>query len=473
MSSRGWLGRSLLDHDDLNTWSKRAADWAQAYHKGLRDRPVRAQTRYGETRARLPDAAPDAPEPMETIFADFEAIVPGAMTHWQHPRFFAYFPANASPASMLAEQLANAIAAQGMLWQTAPAANEIEEVMVGWLARALGLPEGFTGTIHDSATTASFSAILTMREAALDWAGNQDGLSGRPRIRVYCSAETHSSIDKGVRMAGIGQDNLVKVETDASLSMDPGALDRAIAEDLAAGHRPAGVVLSVGGTSVGGTDRLADCITVAKHHGLPTHVDAAWAGSAMICPEFRALWAGIEGADSIVFNPHKWLGVQFDCAVQFLADPRGQIRTLGLRPDYLATAGETGQVDYQEWTVPLGRRFRALKIWFVLRAYGLDGLRARIRNHVDWARALAAEIAEIDGLEIATKPMLSLFTFRAETDDETRALLERINADGRVYLTPTTHGGRALIRVQVGQFDCTRDDVMAVAKVLRDLKKRL
>ncbi len=461
-----------MDHDDLQSWSKRAADWAHDYHASLRDRPVRPRVKPGAVAAALPRAAPEEPEPMEAIFTDFERLVPDAMTHWQHPRFFAYFPANASPASMLAEQLANAIAAQGMLWQTAPAATEIEGVMVGWLRDALGLASHFTGTIHDSATTATFAAVLTMRERATGWAGNAQGLTGTPQLRVYASAETHSSVDKAVRMAGIGQENLVKVPTDTTLAMDPAALDAAIAGDLAAGYRPAGVVLCVGGTSVGGTDRIAECITVAKAHGLPVHVDAAWAGSAMICSEFRHFWEGIDGADSIVFNPHKWLGAQFDCAVQFLADPEPQIRTLALRPDYLATPGEDRPTDYQEWTVPLGRRFRALKLWFVLRAYGLEGLRTRIRNHVRWAEELAGEIVEIDGLEIITPPMLSLFSFAARDDETTGRLLEAVNDDGRVYLTPTRHRGRAVIRVQVGQFDCTRDDVMTVARALRELVPR-
>ncbi|MGV8987842.1 MAG: pyridoxal phosphate-dependent decarboxylase family protein [Cypionkella sp.] len=458
-----------MNHDDLRDWSKRAADWAHAYHGSLRDKPVRAPLTPGAISSQLPASPPEAAEPMEVIFADFERIVPPGITHWQHPRFFAYFPANAAPASMLAEQLANAMAAQGMLWQTSPAATEIEQVMVDWLRRGLGLPDRFTGTLHDSATTATLSAILTMREAALDWAGNREGLSAQPRLRIYASAETHSSVDKAVRVAGIGQDNLVKVPTDTSLAMKPGALAGAIAEDRAAGYLPAGVVLCAGGTSVGAFDGMADCIAVAKANDLPVHVDAAWAGSAMICPEFRALWAGVEGADSIVFNPHKWLGAQFDCSVQFLANPAPQIKTLGLRPSYLETAGREEVVNFNEWTVPLGRRFRALKLWFTLRAYGLDGLRTRIRNHVMWARELAQALAQVPGVRIVTQPSLSLFSFALKDDSATEALLTRINDDGRVYLTQTHHQGTYVIRVQVGQFDCTRDDVMAVLQVVQDL----
>ena len=458
-----------MNHDDLRHWSKRAADWAHDYHAGLRDRPVRAPLVPGAISGQLPAAPPDQPEPMEAIFADFDRIVPPGLTHWQHPRFFAYFPANAAPASMLAEQLANAIAAQGMIWQTSPAVTEVEQVMIDWLRQAVGLPQGFTGTLHDSATTATLSAVLTMREAALDWAGLQDGLSGQPRLRLYASAETHSSVDKAARVAGIGQANLVKVPTDASLSMQPEALDAAIRADLAAGFRPIGVILCAGGTSVGAFDRMADCIAVAKAHGLPVHVDAAWAGSAMICPEFRALWAGVEGADSIVFNPHKWLGAQFDCAVQFLRDPTPQVKTLGLRPSYLETAGREEVVNFNEWTVPLGRRFRALKLWFTLRAYGLEGLRARIRNHVAWAQDLAVALAQVPGVRIVTPPSLSLFTFALGSDAATESLLTRINDDGRIYLTQTRHKGAYVIRVQVGQFDCTKADVQMVETVVKEL----
>jgi aromatic-L-amino-acid/L-tryptophan decarboxylase len=458
-----------MNHDDLRHWSKIAADWAHDYHATLRDRPVRAPLTPGAIAAELPAAPPEAPEAPEAIFADFARIIPPGMTHWQHPRFFAYFPANASPASMLAEQLANAMAAQGMIWQTSPAVTEVEQVMMRWLTQALGLPGTMTGTIHDSATTATLSAVLTMREAALDWAGNARGLAGQPRLRIYASAQTHSSVDKAVRVAGIGQDNLVKVTTDDSFSMDPKALHASIAADRAAGYLPAGVILCAGGTSIGAFDRIADCIAIARAADLPVHVDAAWAGSAMICPEFRALWAGVEGADSIVFNPHKWLGAQFDCAVQFLADPTPQVKTLGLRPAYLQTAGKEDVVNFNEWTVPLGRRFRALKLWFTLRAYGLEGLRARIRNHVTWAGELARALAAIPGVTITTQPRLSLFTFALKDDAATEALLTRINDEGQVYLTQTRHEGAYVIRVQVGQFDCTRDDVMAVAEAVQRL----
>jgi aromatic-L-amino-acid decarboxylase len=463
-----------VDHDELNHWSKRAADWARDYHATLRERPVRPDIEPGAFRARIEGPVPEESEPIEAIFDDFARLVPDAMTHWQHPRFFAYFPANAAPVSMLAEQLANAMASQAMLWQTAPAANEMEALVIDWMRDGLGLPETFTGTIHDSATTATFSAVTTMREKALGFQGIGEGLSGAPRLRIYASAQTHSSVDKAVRLSGIGQNNLVKIPgkaDDPLFSMDPAALDAAIRADIEAGFRPAGVVLATGGTSIGACDDVAACIAVAKAHGLPTHVDAAWAGSAMICPEFRDLWAGVEEADSVVFNPHKWLGAQFDCSIQFLRDPGPQIQSMGLRPDYLQTPGTDEIVNYNEWTLPLGRRFRALKLWFLLRSEGLAGLRARIRNHVAWAREARDAIAGLDGFEIVTEPILSLFTFRYRDDAATARLLEAVNRDGRIYLTQTSHDGAYVIRMQVGQFDVTRDDVMMVPDVLEEIAK--
>ena len=371
-----------MKREDYYRWAERTARWGAEYLDTLDERPVMAQTTPGEIAAMLPDAPPETAEDMETIFADFERVVPDGMTHWQHRRFFAYFAANAAPVSMIAENLTAVMAAQCMLWQTSPAATEMETRMVGWIRQALGLPEGFRGVIQDTATSANLCAVLTMRERALDWRGIDSGMAGESRLRIYASPETHSSIDKSVRVAGIGQRNLVKVPTESSGALDPKALGAAIDADVAAGFLPAGVVLCIGGTSIGASDRPAPAISVARAHDLYVHVDAAWAGSAMICPELRWLWEGVEGADSIVFNPHKWLGAQFDCSIQFLADPAPQVRTLGIRPEYLETLGQSEITNYSEWTIPLGRRFRALKLWFLLRAHGLEDLRHRIRNHV-------------------------------------------------------------------------------------------
>ncbi len=466
-----------MRYEDLPEWSARAAEWGAQYHASLRDRPVRSRTLPGEIAARIAPSPPESPEPMETIFGDFTRIIPDGMTHWQHPRFFAYFPSNAAPASMLAEQLANAFSAQCMLWQTSPAATELETVMIDWLRQALGLPAGLRGVIQDTATSATLSAVLTMRERALHWQGLHNGLSGSPVLRIYASAQTHSSIDKAVRLAGIGQNNLVKIPTDENWAMRADALQEAIDEDRAAGFLPAGIVGCIGGTSIGASDRLDEILAIAATENLYSHVDAAWAGSAMICPEFRAIWSGIELADSIVFNPHKWLGANFDCSVQFLREPEHQIRTLSIQPHYLRTLEQDDITNYSEWAIPLGRRFRALKLWFLIRASGLEGLRTRIRNHIGWARMAAEAISKIPGMELVTPPMFSLFTFRfappgQDANAATQSLLEQINADGRIYLTQTTHENQFVIRLTIGQFETTQKDVEVAIKVIEELSQQ-
>ncbi len=460
-----------MDGDAFRKWSHRAADWGADYREGIRGKPVRAQTKPGEIGASIAEGPPEQPEAMETIFADFEQKILPGMTHWQHPRFFAYFPANAAPVSVVAEYLVSAMAAQCMLWQTSPAATELEIKVVGWMRQALGLPEGFAGVTQDSASTATLAAVLTMREKALQWQGNRTGLSGQPRVRIYATDQVHTSIDRAIWISGIGEENLVRIPARGPLrSMDAAALDAAIAADREAGFLPAGVIACVGGTSVGATDDIAAAAEVVRRHGLYLHVDAAWAGSAMICPEYRHLWAGVERADSIVFNPHKWLGAQFDCSIQFLREPEDHVRTLAIKPEYLKTHGKDGIVNFSEWSVPLGRRFRALKLWFLLRAHGLDGLRAMIRNHVAWSAKIAGRIGATPGFEMVTPPMLSLFVFRhtggKDMDEHNLALVEAINADGRIYVTQTRVDGRVAIRFQVGQFETTEADVDAAYDVI-------
>jgi aromatic-L-amino-acid decarboxylase len=465
-----------MNWHEFRDWSHKAADWGADYRAGLRERPVRAKTAPGEIAAAIAASPPEKAEPMAEIFADFEkTIVPG-MTHWQHPRFFAYFAANAAPVSVVAEYLVSAMAAQCMLWQTSPAATELETRMIDWLRQALGLPDGFSGVIQDSASSATLAAVLTMRERALDWAGNRSGLAGQKVLRIYCSDQVHTSIDRAIWVAGVGEENLVKLPGKGRLrGMDADELDAAIMRDRAAGLVPAGVVASVGGTSVGGTDDVAAVAAVTDRHGLYLHVDAAWAGTAMICPEFRHYWAGAERADSIVFNPHKWLGAQFDCSVQFLRDPESLVRTLAIRPEFLKTHGRDGVIDYSEWTVPLGRRFRALKLWFLLRAHGLEGLRQMIRNHVAWSGKLAERLRAHADFEIVTEPMLSLFSFRhrppsgRDADEHNLALVNAINDDGRIYLTQTRVDNRVAIRFQAGQFETEERDVEFAFEVITEI----
>ena len=462
--------------DEFAQWGRRAADWAQEYHRTIGERPVRAQTQPGEVLKALPVAPPDMPEDMEDVFRDFETIVMPGMTHWQHPRFFAYFPTNATPASVLAEYLIANLSAQSMLWQTSPAATELETRVLDWLRQALGLAAGFHGVIQDSASGATLAAVLTMRERALNWAGNRDGLFGQRVLRVYASDEVHTSVDRAIWISGIGEANLVRIPVKgANRAMDENALDGAIRSDIAAGYQPAGIIACVGGTGVGATDNIAAVAAVAQQHRLYLHVDAAWAGNAMICPEFRPLWAGIDSADSIVFNPYKWIGGQFDGSVHFVRSPEMLTKTLAISPEYLKTHGRDGVINYSEWSISLGRRFRALKLWFLIRAYGLDALRIRIRNHVAWSNTLHDKIKATRGFESVTPPVLSLFSFRYAPDGAgaldalNQRLVEAINDDGRIYLTQTRVDGKLAIRFQVGQTETTLDDVMMAHKVITEI----
>ncbi len=474
-----------MNDEEFRHWSTIAAQWGADYRASVRDRPVRAPLTPGSVGIQIAETPPEQGEAMDTIFADFEDVIMPAMTHWQHPRFFAYFPANAAPASVVAEYLVTAVAAQCMLWQTSPAATELETRMVDWFRQALGLPERFLGAIQDSASSATLNATLVMREKALGFTGNTKGLAAQPVLRVYCSGEVHTSVDRAIWVSGIGQDNLVRIPvTGASRSMDIGALDKAIRADLASGMIPAGIIASVGGTSVGGTDdmvaivNMLDRLERETQHRPYLHVDAAWAGSAMICPELRKLWAGVERADSIVFNPHKWLGAQFDCSIQFIARPDELVKTLAAQPEYLKTHGAEHIVNYSEWSVPLGRRFRALKIWFLLRAYGLEYLRSMIRNHIAWSRKVAERLRQLPDFEIVTEPMLSLFSFRhapagvVDLDQHNQNLVNLINDDGRTYLTQTRVDGKLAIRFQAGQFDMREEDADTAFEVIRELAAR-
>lgn len=453
-----------MDFEEFRRHGHAFVDWMADYLEEIERFPVRAQTRPGEIAARLPDAPPRKGEPMEAIFADFQRDVLPGITHWQHPRFFAYFPANASPPSVLAEMLTATLGAQCMLWQTSPAATEMETKVLDWLRQMTGLPEGFHGVIQDSASGAILCALLTAREQATGWRSNAEGLHAAPQVAVYTSGQTHSATEKGVRIAGIGSDFLRKIPVDEEFAMQPAALEAAIAADKAAGVVPSCVVASLGATGVGAVDPLRPIGEICRQHGVFLHVDAAWAGSALILPERRWMLDGIEHADSFVFNPHKWLFTNFDCSAHFVREPEALIRTLSILPAFLQSR-EAGQViDYRDWSVPLGRRFRALKLWFVIRSYGVERLQAMIRDHIAWTGELAAEVAAAPDFELTTPPRLALFTFRyrpAGVDDPAvldalnERLLHAVNDDGRLYLTqvrvPTESGERFAIRWSVGQ----------------------
>jgi aromatic-L-amino-acid/L-tryptophan decarboxylase len=453
-------------------------DWMTEYLATVEARPVRAQTRPGELLAALPPAAPERGEAMEAILADFEALVLPGITHWQHPRFFAYFPANSSPPSVLAEMLTATIAAQCMLWETSPAANELETRTLHWLRELVGLPPAFQGTIQDSASTATLCALVAARERASGGRAAREGAAAVGPMAVYCSAEAHSSVEKGARIAGFGSDLVRRIDTDDSGAMRPDALSDAIHADRAAGVRPACVVASLGATGVGSVDPLADIGRICSAEGVFLHVDAAWAGSALVLPEHRGMLAGVELADSFVFNPHKWLATNFDCSAHYLRDPAELTAALAIAPAYLSSPSGEAMPEYRDWTVSLGRRFRALKLWFVLRSYGAEGLRDLIRAHIGHAEWLEAQVAAAPDFELLGRS-LALVTLRwtpagrADVDDLNERLVQAINDDGRIYLTKTRRDGRPVIRFVVGQARTERRHVEEGWAVLREIAASL
>ena len=466
--------------EEFRTHAHRLVDWMADYMSEVERFPVRAQTRPGDTASALPPAAPEAGEPMETVFADFERIVMPGMTHWQHPRFFAYFPANSSPPSVLAEMLTAALGAQCMLWQTSPAATEMETRMLDWLRQAIGLPEGFSGVIQDSASSAILCALLTARERATGGEANERGLAEAGAVPVaYTSDQAHSATEKGAKIAGYGRNRVRLIETGRDFTMKADALDAAIRRDKAAGLRPACIVASLGTTGVGAIDRLDEIGAVARAHDVFFHVDAAWAGSALICEEHRWMLRGVETVDSLVFNPHKWLLTNFDCSAHFVRDPDALVRTLSILPPFLQSREGDAVIDYRDWSVPLGRRFRALKLWFVLRSYGLAGLRELIRQHIALAEWLEGEIATHPDFELMAPRSLALLNFRyapagaSALDELNERLLHTINDEGRIYLTQNSVRGAYAIRVSIGQTGTGRIHVEQAWEAIRAAAARL
>ncbi len=443
-------------------------DWmADYYFDDVKSMPVRSQVKPGYVRDKIPLNAPVDAEEFEALFDDFKDIILPGMTHWQHPRFFAYFPANVSPPSVLAEMLTSIMGTNAMLWETSPAATELEEAMMDWLKGLMALSQNWSGVIQDTASSAVFCSVLAARERATNWLGNETGLKDQKALAFYTSAEAHSSVEKAVKMAGLGRASIRLVPTDDDFAMKPSALISMIDDDRKKGIEPAMLVATVGTTGVGASDPLEPLGVIARSNNMYFHVDAAWAGSAMVCPEYRYLMRGIESADSYAFNPHKWMGVNFDCTAHFVKDADTLKRTLTILPEYLKTREGNNVTDYRDWGIQLGRRMRALKLWFVIRSYGVEGLQSMFRQHVEIAEDLAEKIFMTDGFELVTKPNLSLLTFRKsgnseiEGDQATEALLTKVNDDGFTYLTRTVVKGRSVIRFQVGQMNTTRDDVMA------------
>jgi aromatic-L-amino-acid decarboxylase len=380
------------------------------------------------------------------------------MTHWQHPGFHAYFPANSSVESVLAESLTSAMGAQCMIWDTSPAAAELEQRMMEWLRDAMGIPGDFEGVIQDTASTASLVALITAREVATSFRSNEEGVP--PNLRVYCSTETHSSIEKGVVVCGIGRKNLVKIGVDKQMRMRPGDLETRIREDLEAGLKPCAVVAAIGTTGTVAVDPLQEIGRICKKYGIWLHVDAAYAGTALLLPEYQWMITGIELADSFVFNPHKWMFTNFDCSAYLVKDAGTLIKTFEILPEYLKTKTRGAVNDYRDWGVPLGRRFRALKLWFVIRSFGLEGIRDKLRAHIRMNQQFAEKLAQVEHMVLPLKPFLNFTCFRLEpegmNDPEAlnalnEAFLEEINSSGKLYLTHTKIDGFHTIRMLIGQ----------------------
>lgn len=457
-----------MNSDEFRKNAHALVDWIADYSDGVRDYPVRSSVQPGDILGQLAEAPPLKGEGFETLFADFKDIIMPGITHWQHPRFFAYFPANSTPESQLAEMLISALGVNGMLWETSPAATELEERMMQWLGGLIAIPTDWSGVIQDTASSATFCAILCAREKATDWRVNDQGLYGETKLKYYVTHEAHSSIEKAMKMAGLGRDNIHFIPTRRDYSMDDVALETAIERDLAAGHVPACIIACIGATGMGAVDPLRRIGEVARAHDIYLHVDAAWAGSAMICPDYHYMMDGIELADSYVFNPHKWMGIQFDCSAHFVRDKQALIRTLTILPDYLKS--NEGVTDYRDWGIQLGRRMRALKVWFVLRGQGVEAIQNRIENHIAWAEKLAAMIDKTDGFDVITEPRFSLFTFAVNAGDSaTEALLQAVNDDGFTYLTRSKVQGKSVIRWSIGHTDCQWQDVAESWQRVQDL----
>ncbi|MBD3257374.1 aminotransferase class V-fold PLP-dependent enzyme [candidate division GN15 bacterium] len=457
-----------MTHDDFRRHAHQLVDWMADYLEHVRDYPVLPNVQPRDIINQLPDAAPDQAESFDQVVRDFQQLIMPGMTHWQHPSYFAYFPANSSPPSVLAEMLTATLAAQCMIWQTSPAAAELEEQMMVWLREMCGLPTQWTGVIQDTASTATLCSILMAREQYSEHGVNQRGLQGQPRMAVYCSAETHSSIEKAVRIAGLGSEYLRKIPVDDKFALRPDLLLEAIERDKAKGVVPLCAVATIGTTGSTAIDPLRAMGEICREHDVWLHVDAAFAGTAMLLPEMRWMIDGAELADTYVFNPHKWMFTNFDCSAYFVRDPEALKSTFEILPEYLKTERDREVNNYRDWGIPLGRRFRALKLWFVVRSYGVDGLKDKVRHHIGMAQALSREIEAAEDFEMMAPAPLNLLCFRyhpQSTDDDIELdrlnanLLAELNQTGKMFATHTKLDGRYVIRLCIGQTQVTQADV--------------
>jgi len=467
-----------MDANEFRRLGHELVDWIAAYRERIETLPVMSPVKPGEIRARFPKEPPRGGGRLaEAIAAVDRDVLPG-ITHWNHPSFFAYFPSNTSYASILADLLGAGLGAQGMSWQTSPAATEVEEVVMEWLRQMVALPDTFTGVVHDTASTATLCGLLCARERSSDHGQTRKGMQGgEAPLVVYASDQAHSSVEKAALLAGFGRAHLRLLGTDEGHALRLDLLEAAIREDLAKGLRPCAMVATTGTTATTALDPVAGMAALAERHGLWLHVDAAMAGTAMVLPECRWMWEGVARADSVVFNPHKWMGVGFDFSAYFVRDPQHLVRVMSTNPSYLRTAHDAEVKNLRDWGIPLGRRFRALKLWFYLADAGVDGLAARIRRDLENARWLREQVDAAEGWErLAPAPLQTVCVRHrpAGEADEARlakhnlAIAARVNGSGRAYLTPSILKGKQMIRVSIGAEGTERAHVEALWRSLQE-----
>ncbi len=457
-----------MNPEEFRAFGHRLIDWIADYRAGTASRPVRSRVEPGSIREQLPKAPPQTGEPMDDVLRDLEDIVLPGLSHWQHPRFFGYFPSNGELSSVLGDYVSTGLGVLGLSWQSSPALTEVEEVATDWLRQMVGLSDKWSGVIQDTASTSTLVALICARERASSYSLIGGGLQTvKAPLVIYVSAHAHSSVDKAALLAGFGRDHVRLVPTDAAFAMRPDALAEAIGQDVAAGRKPCAVVATAGTTTTTAFDPIALMAEIARPHGAWLHVDAAMAGSAMILPECRALWQGIEGADSLVVNPHKWLGASFDCSVYYVRDAEHLVRVMSTNPSYLRSDVDERVKNLRDWGIPLGRRFRALKLWFLIREQGVERLQARLRRDIANALWLRSMVESEPNWRVLAPVPLQTVCVRHEPpglegealDRHTLAWAEALNRSGDAYLTPAILDGRWMVRVSIGALLTERSHV--------------